>query len=57
MMNEIVDIDADECVGIFADGTRMICPYRPHFTFAECAPGYGSHGDCLKWNYYHKKVD
>jgi hypothetical protein len=52
MNAEIIEVDA-ECGITYSDGSYKQCKYRPHMTFAECEPGYGSHGDCPKWNYYH----
>jgi hypothetical protein len=54
-MNEILEVD-EECNLHFTDGTWKPCQYRPHYTFSDCDPGYGSRGDCPKWNYYHKDV-
>jgi hypothetical protein len=50
----VLEVDAD-CNITYTDGTYEPCIHRPTFTFAECGPGYGSHGDCPKYNYYHKK--
>ena len=52
-MTDIIEVD-DECNITFSDGRYEPCQYRPHYTFAECIPGYGSHGHCPKWEYYHK---
>jgi hypothetical protein len=49
---KIVEVDA-ECGITYSDGRYEPCQYRPHMTFAECEPGYGSHGHCPKYNYYH----
>jgi hypothetical protein len=51
----VVEVD-DECNVTYSNGKKVSCQHRPHFTFAECDPGYGSHGDCPKWNYYHRKA-
>lgn len=51
---EIVEVDV-ECWITYSDGKGEPCQHRPCFTFSECGPGYGSHGDCPKWNYYHKE--
>jgi len=53
-MTEIIEVNAD-CEITFADGSYKPCEYRPTFTFAECAVGYGSHGHCPKYNYYHSQ--
>ena len=53
-MIEIVEVD-DDCNIFYGDGSVKTCPYRPHMTFQDCEPGYGGHGGCPKWNYYHKK--
>lgn len=49
----IIDVDED-CNITYSDGSVKPCPYRPSMTFQDCDPGYGSHGLCEKWNYYHK---
>jgi len=51
IVTSIVD---DDCNIIFDEGTIQTCPHRPRMTFQDCEPGYGGHGDCPKWNYYHK---
>ncbi len=53
MTNKIVEVDAD-CNILYADGKEEPCPHRPHYTFSECDVGYGSHGDCPKYNFYHR---
>ena len=55
-MSEIISVDAD-CNITYSDGTTKPCEYRPYYTFAECEPGYGGHGHCPKWNFYHGGVD
>jgi hypothetical protein len=50
--NHIKEVNA-ECEITYIDGTCEPCPHRPHYTFVECEPGYGAHGECPKWNYYH----
>jgi hypothetical protein len=49
----IVEVDED-CNITYSDGSIKPCPYRPSMTFQNCEPGYGSHGLCEKWNYYHR---
>lgn len=53
-MVQVVEVDA-ECWITYSDGTDGPCQYRPEMTFQECEPGYGSHGHCPKWEYYHRK--
>jgi len=53
-MSEVLEVDAD-CNITYSDGTTKPCGYQPYYTFAECEVGYGSHGDCPKWNFYHSK--
>jgi hypothetical protein len=48
----ILEVD-DDCNIYYADGTVKTCPYRPHMIFQDCEVGYGGHGSCEKWNYYH----
>jgi len=52
--DSITSMDAD-CNVTYADGRTEPCKYQPRFTFAECEPGYGSHGDCPKWDYYNQQ--
>ena len=54
-MAEIVSVDSD-CEITFSDGVVEPCRHRPNFTFAECDLGYGAHGDCPKYNYYHREL-
>jgi hypothetical protein len=51
----IIEVDGD-CNIIFDDGSVKTCQYRPLYTFADCEPGYGGHGDCPKWNYHHPEL-
>jgi hypothetical protein len=51
----IIEVDED-CNIVFNDGSVKTCQCRPHYTFAECEPGYGSHGDCPKYNYNHPEL-
>ena len=53
-MKEILEVD-EECYINYTDGTGELCQHCPTMKFADCEPGYGSHGDCPKWNYYHRK--
>ena len=46
----IVEVDED-CVITYSDGSIRTCVFRPVMTFVDCEPGYGSHGDCPKYNY------
>lgn len=52
-MKKVIDVDED-CNIIYSDGCIETCPYRPAIKFAECEPGYGSHGLCEKWNFNHQ---
>jgi hypothetical protein len=52
-MTEIKEVD-DECNIFYDDGTMKTCSYRPTMTFQDCEPGYGAHGYCPKYDYYHK---
>jgi len=54
MGKTIIEINAD-CEITYSNGDTIACPFRPHFVFAECDPGYGDNGYCEKWKYYHKK--
>lgn len=51
-MKKIISVDED-CNIEYEDGTWGTCLYRPTMTFEDCDPGYGSHGDCPKYNHYH----
>jgi hypothetical protein len=51
---KVTDVD-DECNIYYDDDTIIICPYRPTMTFEDCTIGYGSHGECQKWNFNHLK--
>ena len=53
--NTIIEVD-DDCNISYSDGSMKTCPYRPHMTFQDCEVGYGGHGDCEKWNYYHPEL-
>lgn len=53
MAKKVIDVDED-CNITYSDGSIEICPYRPAMTFEDCDPGYGSHGSCEKWNFYHR---
>jgi hypothetical protein len=48
----VIEVNAD-CEITYSDGSWKPCQHRPAFTFADCDPGYGSHGECPKWDYYH----
>jgi hypothetical protein len=50
----ILEVDED-CNIFYSDGSMKTCQHRPHMTFEDCDVGYGGHGDCAKWNYYHKE--
>ena len=52
---KIVSVDED-CNIEYEDGSWEICKYRPPMVFQECEPGYGSHGECPKYNYYHPTI-
>lgn len=52
---KIIDVDED-CNIEYEDGTFKTCEYRPSYTFQDCDVGYGSHGDCPKWNFNHGKT-
>ena len=50
----IIEVDED-CNIYYADGSVKTCPHRPLLTFQDCEVGYSGHGNCEKWNYYHKE--
>jgi hypothetical protein len=55
MTNKIIEVDA-ECHIYYSDGSMKLCKYvRPGSIYQDCGPGYGDHGDCPKYEYYHKK--
>jgi hypothetical protein len=54
MTKSIIEVNAD-CEITYSDGTTKPCEHRPPMVYADCAPGYGSHGHCPKWDYYHRK--
>jgi hypothetical protein len=56
MNPQIFEVD-EECNITYADGRQASCKYRPYYTFAECEPGYGAHGNCPKWDYYHREEE
>lgn len=49
---KIIDVD-DDCNIIFEDGSLRTCEHRPAYKFQDCEMGYGSHGNCPKWNFRH----
>jgi hypothetical protein len=52
----ISEVD-DDCNITFSDGRVITCRHRPRYTFTDCDVGYGSHGECPKWNYNNRKVE
>ncbi len=48
----ILEVD-DDCNITYSDGKIKPCEQRPHYTFSECAGGYGGRG-CPKYNLYHR---
>lgn len=52
-MKKIIGVDED-CNIMYEDGTYEACMYRPTYTFQDCEPGYGPHGECPKWNFHHQ---
>jgi hypothetical protein len=51
-MAEILEVD-DDCNITYTNGEGKSCPYRPHYTFADCEIGYGPQRGCPKYDYYH----
>jgi hypothetical protein len=50
----IIEVNED-CEIYYVDGSMKACPYRPPMKFQDCKIGYGDHGGCPKWDYYHKE--
>lgn len=48
---KIIRVDA-ECFITYSDGKTESCEHQPHYTFAECGPGYGPGRGCPKYEYY-----
>lgn len=52
---KVIEVD-DDCIITYSDGAVKTCPFRPHMTFQDCEPGYGSGGHCAKYNFYHSNT-